>query len=1055
MASETSSKIFISHSRKDAAVADRLRIALERDGFRPFLDEKDIVVGSPWQERLGELIARADVVAFLISPDSIASPHCEWELNEAERTGKKVLPIICRRTGPDDIPGRLRRLNFAYVETEKRWAEGYRRIVRAIREDEAWTWELTRLTELAERWVAAGRPDHILLRTGAVAEADRWAAGRPPSYDALPEALLEFLEESRRKGMEERDKLRSATARGFVGEIETAGAAGRIDAAQRRLAAALVLAEDVDAELVPELNESYRFATRSRLLGVYPHGQYVRQAIASHDGSQILTMSDYEPPILWDLETASIAHKLDARGCHSQSGQFLRDGVHVLALAGKSCLVWNRHTGKRVATLKATEHLGCAASSPSSSLVAASDHRGRTFVWDFLEQRRLHVLENRKGVINSLEFSPDGGRLMTGCWDFVADIWDVSTGTLIRSLNHGEDCLSARFSGDGRFVVTAGQDRTAQVWDALSGEELGTLRGHDNPLSDARFSPAGQHILTASNDGTARLWTISAMAQRAVFEHDDQMVAAEFSPGGERILTASHDGLAKIWDSWSGELIDTLTGHDAPLQWACFCNDGQRILTASTDGTARLWDAAVSREMLRLDLKPQETANLSDDGARIAIANGTSEIRIVDCADPTAPARLTVGMERAYSALFRANDDTMLIFGEPGRLELVDPSSGQCRSALEGGRTIWNAAMSRSGERVATLHADSTARVWNLQTGELLTTVGLETPQSRREREAHKGGRSFLAKIRELQDGAFRGLGDHEVGFRTIACDAACTQFLTVLGFTPPRIWDAETGIIAATLDTGKEELRAASIAPDGRQVLLATAERCWTASSTDGLLLQEFQLGGRVTDALFSPSAETAAVVVSHTQRVLGRNNNRYYHRIEGWVELFDLSSSSKKVLRPRGLPASVQYSGDGRFIVTGDHRGFVEIWEARTGALVMSLSQHEATMQDLDLSADCTRLMTVTTNRISLWDTSHLLAWSDRPVLGLAAALANNVGTVTTEEREDILMRAAPEHLHAALIGLFSKEDVAEVGRRSRILRRPLHEGCYIRHSSEAKTG
>ena len=81
---ERKTNVFISYSRKDSEAADRLHAALTAEGFNPYLDKHDIAAGEDWKARLGGLIDAADTMVFLISPDSIASDVCDWEINHAE-----------------------------------------------------------------------------------------------------------------------------------------------------------------------------------------------------------------------------------------------------------------------------------------------------------------------------------------------------------------------------------------------------------------------------------------------------------------------------------------------------------------------------------------------------------------------------------------------------------------------------------------------------------------------------------------------------------------------------------------------------------------------------------------------------------------------------------------------------------------------------------------------------------------------------------------------------------------------------------------------------------
>ena len=91
---QTPLSVFISYSRKDGAAAEKLRAALSARKIDCYLDTHDILPGEVWQARIGQLVARADSVVFLISPDSVASSMCDWEVNETERLSKRLLPVV-------------------------------------------------------------------------------------------------------------------------------------------------------------------------------------------------------------------------------------------------------------------------------------------------------------------------------------------------------------------------------------------------------------------------------------------------------------------------------------------------------------------------------------------------------------------------------------------------------------------------------------------------------------------------------------------------------------------------------------------------------------------------------------------------------------------------------------------------------------------------------------------------------------------------------------------------------------------------------------------------
>ena len=105
--SAAKAKVFLSYSRKDSAFAEQLLAALSERGLEPYLDKQDIAPGEPWQSRLGGLIAAADSIVLIVSPDSIKSPVVTWEINESERLNKRILPIVNRQVPDPDVPERL------------------------------------------------------------------------------------------------------------------------------------------------------------------------------------------------------------------------------------------------------------------------------------------------------------------------------------------------------------------------------------------------------------------------------------------------------------------------------------------------------------------------------------------------------------------------------------------------------------------------------------------------------------------------------------------------------------------------------------------------------------------------------------------------------------------------------------------------------------------------------------------------------------------------------------------------------------------------------------
>lgn len=190
----TALKVFISYSRKDGDFAQELLAGLELAGCEPYLDKHDIAAGEDWDLRLGRLIEAADTVVFVISPDSVTSERCAWEVERTVTLKKRLLPIVWRAVEEAHVPERLKQLNYIYFDKPHSFGPSTVALAGALRTDLGWIREHTRIGEAALRWNGRGRSEALLFRGDELAAAKAWLAN-PPQYAPEPTLLHhEFIE---------------------------------------------------------------------------------------------------------------------------------------------------------------------------------------------------------------------------------------------------------------------------------------------------------------------------------------------------------------------------------------------------------------------------------------------------------------------------------------------------------------------------------------------------------------------------------------------------------------------------------------------------------------------------------------------------------------------------------------------------------------------------------------------------------------------------------------------------------------------------------------------
>jgi WD40 repeat protein len=254
-------------------------------------------------------------------------------------------------------------------------------------------------------------------------------------------------------------------------------------------------------------------------------------------------------------------------------------------------------------------------------VATAIENTNVAYVWDAASLQLVSRLDHTNYVCCA-QFSPDGGRIVTGCRNGFVQIWDARSGKQILSfLGHTDFVVFAAFSPEGRRVVTASDDMTARIWNATNGAQLAILP-HTKRVHSAVFSLDGQLVVTTSDDKKATVWDVSNGARRLLdLDHHDAVRYAEFSPDGRLLVTACLDGTVQLWRVSNLKHLETnpILRIGGPCERAGFAADGRRVFAACKDGSFRLWDLAGA-----VTIPALVGCALSDDGLRLLVKTNNS-----------------------------------------------------------------------------------------------------------------------------------------------------------------------------------------------------------------------------------------------------------------------------------------------------------------------------------------------------------------------------------------------------------------------------------------------
>jgi WD40 repeat protein len=309
-----------------------------------------------------------------------------------------------------------------------------------------------------------------------------------------------------------------------------------------------------------------------------------------------------------------------------------------LATAGEDgrLLLWDLPTRRLLAAFSgdaegdgAPSALHAVAFSPQGRWIASGGAGGEVVVWNRRarhEVRRLAVA----GSVQSLGFSPDGGRLLAGRrqsgreWSLAwategwSELWNVDgllplggvtfldrgRGVLLRDgsrLLEVEDgprsapYLPAECSGSAFAVAPGGHlvasiDGQAFVRFCSPSQQrvLAQHRAHRDHGRAVAFSPDG--MLLASGADDIVLWDAHRLEPLRRLAYPAIVWSLLFTPTGEHLVSTHGDGAVLLWAVADGRLEARLGGHVGSVHAVVFSPDGRRLASAGDDRSVIVWD---------------------------------------------------------------------------------------------------------------------------------------------------------------------------------------------------------------------------------------------------------------------------------------------------------------------------------------------------------------------------------------------------------------------------------------------------------------------------------
>lgn len=245
-----------------------------------------------------------------------------------------------------------------------------------------------------------------------------------------------------------------------------------------------------------------------------------------------------------------------------------------------------------------TRNTNWLALSPDYRTIVTSDQKRQLKLYDYETGRKIRDMEGYVQPALSVDVMPDGKHILVGSLDRDMTMWDITTGTLVRTFDRSSDINHIDVSKDGKYMATTAVNTSfMKIWNFSTGRLYKTLKEKKDNMVWVKFNPDDEDKIWALTDtDDLNEWSISDFKSKR-YKADYRTLEDKFKRGD---YSVTFDGYEVSIKKGNTEIIsDTQQG---VVTDAVFSMDARFAITTNESGEIALYDLQQGKKTLSMAL---------------------------------------------------------------------------------------------------------------------------------------------------------------------------------------------------------------------------------------------------------------------------------------------------------------------------------------------------------------------------------------------------------------------------------------------------------------------